>query len=278
MLIKKPLSSFNLDNIFSPRSPLELIGFILVGLIINWLSNATLIGFIGSAILFWIFWLRGINRETKRLENVSYSVNKKAPKGARGLILLLSPYSPFSPQLKNEATLKNFADYILDKSNDQLQLVDFENIGLFNSNLLPQIEAIKYHIEQGRLRDIWLITSQTQEKTKGSELTAQILEKYLNLEYGQRIDIHCQGFTANDWDYHKLWQFGERIFRESGYEDGLVVADITGGTKMMSVALAMACIQPKRRMQYMESQRDWQGNPSGGKLQPVLIDVNPIFD
>jgi hypothetical protein len=58
-----------------------------------------------------------------------------------------------------------------------------------------------------------------------------------------------------------------------------MVADVTGGTKMMSVALAMACVPPKRRMQYMDSQRDWQGNPlTAGKIIPVSIDVDPFLN
>ncbi|WP_051470164.1 hypothetical protein [Fischerella sp. PCC 9605] len=58
----------------------------------------------------------------------------------------------------------------------------------------------------------------------------------------------------------------------------MIVADITGGTKMMSVALAMACIPPRRRMQYMDSQRDWQGNPlPTGEMKPVVIDIDPIL-
>ncbi|NJM49236.1 MAG: hypothetical protein HC860_26210 [Alkalinema sp. RU_4_3] len=46
-----------------------------------------------------------------------------------------------------------------------------------------------------------------------------------------------------------------------------MIADITGGTKMMSVAIAMACVAPKRRMQYVDM--------AGGL--PVVLDVDPIF-
>lgn len=70
----------------------------------------------------------------------------------------------------------------------------------------------------------------------------------------------------------------EKIFRESGYKEEVLLADITGGTKMMSVALALACIPPGRRMQYMDSERDWQGNPvPTGNLAPVLLDADPIL-
>ncbi|NJM69632.1 MAG: hypothetical protein HC862_05050 [Scytonema sp. RU_4_4] len=47
---------------------------------------------------------------------------------------------------------------------------------------------------------------------------------------------------------------------------------------MMSVALAMVCILPRRQMQYMDSQRDWQGNPlPKGEMKPVVIDIDPIL-
>lgn len=47
---------------------------------------------------------------------------------------------------------------------------------------------------------------------------------------------------------------------------------------MMSVALAMACIPPNRKMQYMDSERDWQGQPLGAAgTRPVVIEVDPIL-
>jgi len=150
---------------------------------------------------------------------------------------------------------------------------------LFSSNLLPQIKAVEYHIRQDSLRDVWLISSESYDTTKGSEITAAILEKYLRFQYGQqRLDIHTKNLSVKDYDYASLSQLGEKIFREAGYKDEVLVADITGGTKMMSVALAMACIPPGRRMQYMDSQRDWQGNPlAKGQMSPIVIDIDPIL-
>jgi hypothetical protein len=82
-----------------------------------------------------------------------------------------------------------------------------------------------------------------------------------------------------DWDYITLWQLGEQIFHEAGYQNEVLIADITGGTKMMSIALAMVCIPPKRRMQYMDSQRDWQGNPlPKGEMAHVVIDIDSILN
>jgi len=69
----------------------------------------------------------------------------------------------------------------------------------------------------------------------------------------------------------------DKIFQSADYKDEKIVADITGGTKMMSIALTLACIPPKRLLQYMDSQRDWEGNPlEKGEMKPTLIDIDSI--
>jgi hypothetical protein len=102
---------------------------------------------------------------------------------------------------------------------------------------------------------------------------------FVPMQYGtERLEIHRERLSIRDYDYAGLWQLGEDIFRQSGYKSEFLVADITGGTKMMSVALAMTCVPSKRRMQYMDSQRDWQGNPlHQGEMRPVDVDVDPIL-
>ena len=184
---------------------------------------------------------------------------------------MLSPYSPRNEALRKSVGLTLLINQVIATSNPEM--ADFEQIGLLDSNLVPQIKAVKYHLEQGKLRDIWLIT------TEDSQTAAAILEKYLYYQHGQsRFDIHRNHRVIQNWEYNSLWQLGEQIFREAGYRDDVLIADITGGTKMMSVALAMACVPPKRCMQYMDSQRDWQGNPlPKGEMEPVVIDVDPIL-
>jgi hypothetical protein len=70
-----------------------------------------------------------------------------------------------------------------------------------------------------------------------------------------------------EYDYEQVFQTCDQIFRQSNYKEEVMIADITGGTKMMSVAIAMACVAPKRRMQYVDM--------AGGL--PVVLDVDPIF-
>lgn len=268
-----------IENFFSPRSPIDFLGFSVLGVIINLLSGANPLGFIGVLVLF-VYWSWSDNRRNRLIsERLGASVDKKEPvQGAKGLIVLLSPYSPRLESLRDEKQLTPLIEHFLNTPNENLQLADFENIGLFDSNLLPQIKAVEYHLEKGNLRDVWLITTKSYDKVKGSEITAQILSKYLIQQYRQRLEIHSQDLSVEDWNYQKLWSLADKIFCESDYKDEAIVADITGGTKMMSMALAMACIPSKRRMQYMDAQRDWQGNPlPAGEIQPVGISVAPII-
>jgi hypothetical protein len=272
----QPKKRPKLENMFAPRSPLEFVGYSIVGTMIGLFSAGNPIGLIGvpgMAILWW--W---IDRQRPQRE-VKIVIEKERPTGAKGLILLLSPYSSRNPDLQDSVKLQSLIDEIINIPTENLKEEKFQDIGLSNSNLMPQVKAAEYHVGQGKLRDIWLISSESYESVKGSELTAKILEKYLKCLYGSQLDIHCGAqYTVRDYDYTKLCQLAEDIFKTSGYRDEVVVADVTGGTKMMSVALAMACIPPTRRMQYMDSQRDWQGNHlAKGNMEPVLIDVDPIF-
>ena len=271
MALQRP----KLENIFAPRSPLEFVGYSFVGTMIGLFSAGNplgLIGIPGMAILWW--WI-----DRQRTSQITTVIEKQPPTGVQGLILLLSPYSPRDPKLKDPVKLQPLIDEIIKIPTENLKEDKFQDIGLSDSNLMPQIKAVEYHLRESKLRGIWLISSESYDSVQGSESAAKILEKYLKFLYGTQLDIHCGAqYTVRDYDYTKLCRLAENIFKTSGYRDEVVVADVTGGTKMMSVALAMACIPPKRRMQYMDSQRDWQGNHlAKGNMEPVLIDVDPIF-
>jgi CRISPR-associated protein (Cas_Cas02710) len=267
-LSKKPPQ---MEGLFSPRSPIEFVGFAVVNAMIRLFSSGNLLGFIFVPTLAIGWWLVDRQRIKRQRQSAIFPVIKEPPQAAKGLILLLSPYSPRNEALKKSIELTLLINQVIATSNPEM--ADFEQIGLLDSNLVPQIKAVKYHLEQGKLRDIWLIT------TEDSQAAAAILEKYLYYQHEQsRFDIHRNHRLIQNWEYNSLWQLGEQIFREAGYRDDVLIADITGGTKMMSVALAMACVPPKRCMQYMDSQRDWQGNPlPKGEMEPVVIDVDPIL-
>ena len=277
-----------LARFFSPKSPLDFLGLVLITTLINLLAAGNPIGIIGTIIVALIWWQVNWKIEKKRQEQIQektgYRTIKQSPKSAKGLILLLSPYSPRNPLLSLDE-VETKINYICETSPNQLTEDDFHAINLFNSNLLTQIKAIEYHLDGGSLKEVWLISTPSIKalNIKGSQTTAIIFDTYLKFKYGNQLEIHSQDFcdqklSVEDGNYEKLYEIVDYIFKKSDYKDEVIVADVTGGTKMMSVALAMACIPPKRKMQYMDSQRDWEGNPlKTGEIKPVLVDVDPIL-
>jgi len=267
-----------LEGIFAPRSPLEFVGFALVSGMLGLLSSGNLIGLV-FVPLFAIAWWSFDHWRTKKLaQAASYSLTKEPPHPAKGLLLLLSAYDPRRASLRDPAVLQPLIEHILQA--ETLIEEDFTAINLLGSNLLPQIKAVEYHVQGGKLRDVWFIATETYDTVKGSDVAAAILEKYLHFQYGnQQFDIHrSPALTVREYDYARLCRLVEDVFRHSGYKDDMLLADITRGNKMMSVAIAMACIPPGRRMQYMDTPRNRQGNPlREGEMQPVVIDIDPIL-
>ncbi len=267
-----------IEGIFAPRSPLEFLGFALVSGMLGLLSSGNLIGLVFVPLFAIAWWSFDHWRSKKLAAAVSCSITKEPPRPAKGLLLLLSSYDPRIASLKNPAVLQPLIEHIINVAAPTE--ADFAAINLLGSNLLPQIRAVDYHAQGGKLRDIWCIATETYETIKGSDVAAAILEKYLRLQYGtQQFDIHrSPDLTVREYDYAKLWHIVEAVFRQSGYKDDMLLADITGGNKMMSVAIAMACIPPGRRMQYMDTQRNWHGNPlRQGEMSPVVIDIDPML-
>jgi hypothetical protein len=271
------------SGLFAPKSPIEFLGFAVITFGISQLSAGNPIGIAFGvffiAVLSIVWWYIDLRRDRSRAKEMVFALTKEKPQPARGLILLLSPYNPG----RGDATLAN-PEVLNPRIKELLQQesptdADFDTIQLWKSNLVPQIRAIDYHLQEGKLQDVWLITTDSYEGVNGSEGAAKILQKYIETLFGAtKLRVHREGYTVREYEYFKLWRLGEQIFRQSGYRNDVLVADITGGNKMMSVAIAMACIQPGRRMQYMDSQRDWQGNPlAKGEMSPVLIDIDPML-
>ena len=264
------------SNLFSPRSPLEFIGFSFITAMLGLMSAGNWLGLLFIPIFATGWWLFDRHRDQKRLQATSFVVSKEAPRPARGLILLLSPYAVRGNTALTPTELEPHLAHLLATPHPTDN--DFTNIGLLSSNLLPQIRAIDYHLSTGKLQEVWLIATASYSSVEGSAPAATILQKYLQHQHGDKAPhIHQQQSPIKEYDYISLWQLAETIFRDSAYKDEVLVADITGGNKMMSIALAMACIPPGRRMQYMDT-RDWQGNllPTGN-MTPIAVDIDSIL-
>ncbi|MEG4420781.1 hypothetical protein QUA70_19630 [Microcoleus sp. LAD1_D5] len=311
------LKKITLKDIFTPSSSLQFIGFAVVNISFGLASAGNLWGILLLTIIYWL--LHRVDISQRKEKSIGITSEKVSPSGAKGLIMLLGPYSAGRKTIEDEIKARveagiqkvfnnSIADLteadssginllestteseikkqikkeievgiknILDKSIDNLTEADFSRINFFNSNLEPQIKAVKYHcVQEKTLQEVWLVGS------KGSEQTAEILQKYLKFQYGKDIIVHVDPskFFTDEWKYAEFTAITEKIFQESTIKGEHILVDVTGGTKMMSVALAMACIPPKRKMQYISSDRDWQGNPlPQGQKEPVAIDFDPVL-
>ncbi|MFN5513887.1 MAG: hypothetical protein ACK5CA_03835 [Cyanobacteriota bacterium] len=227
----------------------------------NFVISIILAVVVGAFFWFWVL----ISNQRQR-----YVIEKPVePQPMEGLILLLSPYNQRSvtpEQIEAVITQENPTE------------ADFQAINLFNSNLYPQLKAIEFHREddQETLRDLWLIWTLPDETNNGSQQTAELLSTYVRYKYGDSVRVHWRDSSVGMLDYPRLCELVEKIYQKSSYKDERIVADITGGTKLMSMAMSIACVPPKRRLQYMDSSRDWQGQPTGGVMKPVIIDIDPI--
>lgn len=284
-----PRTRFDPTTLIGPRSAWQYVGFIVLSLALGRLSNrfpdwtdyffaAFVVSIIG------LMWL--IDRRRKQLTHLKWVPKKEPPRPAKGLILLVSPFHARHPEVEDPETAHVMISSLLERSVDTLTSLDFEAVHLFSSNLQPLVEAIAFHMTSGALQEVWLITTETEfieadgkkRCVRGSDDAGALLERYLRFKYGPRPLVRRDGFVIKSWDYGSVWKKAEEIFSTSGYKANALLADVTGGTKMMSVALAMACVDPGRRMQYMDSVRDWQGQPiPKGTTTPVVIDIDPIL-
>lgn len=222
----------------------------------------------------------------RNFKNNSFMVKAQRPEGAKGLIILLSPFNSFAKELKKEIA-QQLIESIINSPLEKLNKEVFEQLNLENSNLRPALEAVAYHADKGKLRDIWLFTTPDETfknkagkpiKRQGSFEAGKLLEAYLKFHYAEKLHTHVEGFCIPSRDYEGLFIKAEEVFNSSGFKDEVMLADITGGNKIMTLALSMACTPPDRKMQYMDSVRDWQGEPlPDGAMRPVLIDVHPML-
>lgn len=279
----------------NPFTGRELLVFAIFNVVLSQLSglfgqllDASLLNIlsaVGVLALMSAFGYLSRKREKERqqqLRSVTFQPRKDdRPGKTRGMILLISPYDPRDRAIASSDAFRQALEKILSSGNQKLPVEEFNNINLPSSNLAPQLKAVEYHATQSALKELWLIatnsvTGKDGKPTGGSEGAATILTKYLNMKFPSLV-IHPP-VRVDDWDYKAIWESVEEIYRTADYKDELLVADITGGNKIMSVATALACIPPKRRLQYIYSQRDSFGRPlEGGQIDPILIDVDPIL-
>lgn len=269
----------------APESPLWIIPvWFYGGMLVNVLSG--LLGLPGLALIsvpifggyIWLMlWQR---RKTALVPELV----EREPRGKHGLILPLSPINPFGGM--DETQLQALIDRLHDDSPAPPTDGDFAL--LERSNLESPLRAIEHHYEKSTLRDCWLITTEDvtypDGKTeRGSWYAAKILERWFfhrHPEAHNKIRFHYgEPWHVHPRDYAKMWLLVDEIFEQAPYKAENVIVDITPGTKPMTLAIGLACLEPKRTMQYIAAGRHPLTGEVlvSGRRVPVLIDVDPYL-
>jgi len=174
------------------------------------------------------------------------------------------------------------ANWILRADPDKLSSADF--VPLLNTNLEPGLRALEWHLTKGRLEHCWTIGSPDEPASDdhpgvvGSAWLGESLKRWYEcLHPNTGVTFH-DTLEVPARNYGQLWATVDRVFHEASLKPEHVICDITGGLKLMSIGAALACLEEGRTMQYMDSTRDWKGDPvPKGQIEPVLIDITPYL-
>lgn len=123
-------------------------------------------------------------------------------------------------------------------------------------------EAIAYHAPE--LTHCWLLVT-PQMRDRASRAVNQF------------PDVKFTPYPlADPYDSQGCYQTVMRIYREEARERGLdpdeVIADITGGTKPMTLGMILACLDGDYAMEHVPTAFDGTGQPTG-PLPPIQIRV-----
>jgi len=158
---------------------------------------------------------------------------------------------------------------------------------------IPATAAIRYHFrgEKNELTEpvlthCWLVTSQrppkepeliSQGPSNESVPSAWNNAQALKERYEGEVDMYIR--TIDPENPENIFQVIEQIYAEAkqlSFEQENLVADFTGGTKMMSVGMVLACTPEDRDLEYMRPRRFLKGghpDPNAGS-DPKLVDLN----
>lgn len=223
---------------------------------------------------------------TRRKTEIVPELTEAEPPGKRGMVLPLSTIALIGGTQEERAHLEKVLERLQDNS---IQPNDDDFLALARTNLEAAFRAVEYHFNKNTLRDCWLITTKEVTDARGNMLergsgpAAPILERWfyhvypnapnqLQFHYGPELQVGPR-------DYAMMWLLVDELFEKAPYKADQLIVDITPGTKPMSIALALACLEPGRTMQYLASGRHPVTGEilPGGQRRPVLIDIQPYL-
>jgi len=130
--------------------------------------------------------------------------------------------------------------------------------------------ALEHHRRGGGAAHCWLVMQNVEPVREAlNQLSQRLLERgattRLHPVYVQQLDVQAA--------YHAVRSIFEREAGEAGLQPDQVIADVTGATKPMTSGMVLAAITTGGALEYVESDRDVEGQPIPDTLRVVLVDT-----
>lgn len=131
--------------------------------------------------------------------------------------------------------------------------------------------ALKHHQKGGGASHCWLVMQDVEPVRKAySQLLQQLGDEELQTQihpvYIDKLEAGAAYKAVRDIFEHEAVRVGLKPEE--------VIADITGGLKPLTAGMILAAITLDSALEYVESERDAQGEPIPNTLRVVLIDTN----
>jgi len=223
-----------------------IVSFLLGGLLGNVLSNwmyqevggliailsIVLFILVIFSIMFFIFWHKVKVRRRLEAEPKTEPLRERY----KGLIASISLITETKNQIISKIdSIKDNEDA---KGLDELYQV--RGVG-------QTFRAIKYHL--GRLEVCWLLC--TGDVAEGKELVEYFIKK-IGEKTVEIETVPLESPNKIESVYKAIKDIYVKDIKRYNFEEKEVIADVTGGTSIMSSAMTLACISPDRDMEYVE--------------------------
>lgn len=157
------------------------------------------------------------------------------------------------------------------------EALEFDRLDLERSNFWPTVLAIKSHASH--LERCWLLTT-SGENAEDTQTYARLLAEFLKQRMNLRCDFvyderYCIPLDDDALVLKKTYDQVRRVFAEAeaaGIGSSEMLADITTGTRSMSLGIVLACLDGNHDIQFVGTRYDASGRPAGTPF-PIIYSV-----
>jgi hypothetical protein len=133
------------------------------------------------------------------------------------------------------------------------------------------LAALRHHRDGGGATDCWLVMDDS-ASVQGT--FARLVEAVA--DWAPTVDLHPVYLRELDAEaaYSAVRDITVRESEEADLTPGDVIADITGGLKPLTAGMVLAALAGNTDMEYVESDRDEEGQVIPGSQRVVLLDLS----